>query len=85
MAQSDTYVKRNVECDYCGKPGHLSKYCFERKNHESKQIYKRHNENFVHKYTSINNGFKNLKLFIVEAALLVETDYENAWFIDSST
>jgi DNA-directed RNA polymerase subunit RPC12/RpoP len=25
MANSDTYVKRNVECDYCGKSRHLVK------------------------------------------------------------
>ena len=32
--------------------------------------------------TSINDDFKNLKLFIFEAALSAETDDENAWFID---
>jgi hypothetical protein len=63
--------------------GHLAKDCYKRKNHESKQRYKRHNGNFVHKDTSVNDGFKNLKLFISEVALSVETDDENAWFIDS--
>lgn len=82
MAQTDTYVKRNVECDYCGKPRHLTKDCFKRKNHESKQRCKRDNGNFVHKDTSISNGFKNLKLFISEAALSIETNDENAWLID---
>ena len=33
--------------------------------------------------TSTNESFQNLKLFISEAALSVETDDENAWFIDS--
>ena len=33
--------------------------------------------------TSFSEGFKNLKLFISEAALSTETDDENAWFIDS--
>ena len=33
--------------------------------------------------TSINDDFKNLKLFISEVALSAETDDENAWFIDS--
>ena len=36
------------------------------------------------KDTSVNDGFKNLKLFISESALYAETDDENAWFIDSS-
>ena len=36
----------------------------------------------MHKYTSVNDGFKNLKLFISKAALSVETDDENSWFID---
>lgn len=25
MTHPGSYVKRNVECDYCGKPGHLAK------------------------------------------------------------
>jgi hypothetical protein len=83
MAHPDSYVKRNIECEYCGKPGHLAKDCYRRKNHESNQRYKRHNGNFVHKDTSVNDGFKNIKLFISEAALSAETDDENAWFIDS--
>ena len=89
MEQSNTYVKRNVECDYCGKAIHLAKDCFKRKNHESrshesKQIYQRHNGNFVHKDTSTSNGFKNVKLFISEVALFAEIDDENIWFADSS-
>ena len=47
MVQYNTYVKRIVECDYCGKPRKLAKDCFKRKNYESKQIYKKHNGNFV--------------------------------------
>lgn len=87
MAQSDTYIKRKVECDYCAKPGHLAKDSFKRKsrelkNHESKQRYRSHNGNFVHKNASLNDGFKNLKLFIYEAALSIEIDDENAWLID---
>lgn len=64
MAQSKFPVhdKRNDDCYYCGKPGHHAKDCYKRKCNESKQRNKRHG-NFVEKYTSINHGFKNLKLF----------------------
>jgi hypothetical protein len=82
MAHTDSYVKRNVECDYCGKPGHLAKDCYRRKNHESNQRHRRHNGNFVNRDTSINDGFKNIKLFIFEAALSAKIDDETSWFID---
>jgi hypothetical protein len=60
MTHPDSYVKRNIECEYCGKFGHLDKDCYRRKNDESNQRYKRHNGNFVYKDTSVNDGFKNL-------------------------
>ena len=44
---------------------------------------RKHNGNYVKDDTSFSEGFKNLKLFISEAALSAETDDENAWFIDS--
>ena len=84
MTHSNSYVKRNVECDYCGKLGHIAKYCYIRKNHESNQRYKRHNGNFVHKDTLVNDGFKNLRLFTSEVVLSAKTDDENARFIHSS-
>ena len=34
------------------------------------------------KDTLINDGFKNIKLFVSDVALSVETDDVNAWFID---
>ena len=74
MTHSHSYVKINVECEYCGKLIHLAKDCTQR--------YKRNNGNCVHKDTSINDGFKNIKLFISESMLSSETDDENAWFID---
>ena len=83
MAPPDSYVKRNIECDYCGKPGHLAKDCYRRKNNESNQRHRRHNGNYINRDTSVNDGFKNLKLFLSDAALSAETDDENAWFIDS--
>eukprot|EP00253_Pinus_taeda_P019494 PITA_19494 len=81
MTQSK-FPKRNDECYYCGKSGHHSKDCYKRKYNESKQRNRRHNGNFVDK--DINDGFKNLKLFVSDAALSVENDDKNACFIDSS-
>jgi hypothetical protein len=45
-------------------------------NHESNQRHRRHNGNFVNRDTLVNDGFKNLKLFISEATLSAETDDE---------
>jgi len=52
------------------------------KANESKQKFKKHNGNYVNSDTSINDGFRNLKLFISKVALFVESDDESAWFID---
>ena len=82
MTQSK-FPKRNDKCYYCGKPGHHSKDCYKRKYNESRQRNRRHNGNFVDKDTSISDGFKNLKLFVSDAALSVDNDDKNAWFIDS--
>ena len=76
--------KKDIDCSYCGKPGHLAKDCYKRKANESKHKFRRYHGNYVKGDTSgINDGFKNLRLFISEAALCVETDDVNAWFIDS--
>ena len=83
MTPPDSYVKRNIEFDYCGKLGHLAKDCYRRKNHESNQRHRRHNGNFINRDTSVIDGFKNLKLFLSDAALSTETNDENSWFIDS--
>ena len=83
MIQSK-FPKKNDECYYCGKPGHHSKDCYKRKYNDSKQRNRRHNGNFADKDTLINDEFKNLILFVSNAALSAETDYVNAWFIDSS-
>ena len=78
-----SHDKRNDGCFYYGKPGDHAKYCYKRKANESKQMPRKHNGNYVKADTSFSEGFKNLKLFISEAALSIETDDENAWFIDS--
>lgn len=85
MTQSKLPIhdKRNDGCYYCGKPGHHSKGCYKRKYNESRQRNRSHNGNFVDKDTSINDGFKNLKLFVSDATLSVDNDDVNAWFIDS--
>ena len=85
MTQSkfDTHDKKIDGCFYCGKPGHYAKDCYKRKANESKKNFRKHNGNYVKTDTSINDGFKNMKLIIYEAALFAETDDEYAWFIDS--
>ena len=69
----------------CDKPGHHPKYCYKIKYNESKQRNRSNNGNFVDKDPSINDRFKNLKLFISNARLSAETDDVNACFIDSGT
>ena len=85
MIQSkfEAHNRKDDGCFYCGKPGHISKYCYKRKDHESKKKFRKHHGNYVKGETSINDGVKSLKLFVSEATLSVETDDEYAWFIDS--
>lgn len=83
MIQSK-FPKKNAECYYCGKPGPHSKDCYKRKYNESRKRNRRHIGNFVDKDTSISDGFKDLKLFVSDAAFSMENDDKNAWFIDSS-
>jgi len=40
MAHSNSFVKRNVEHEYCGKPVDIAKDCYKIKNHESNTKYK---------------------------------------------
>ena len=63
--------------------GHIARDCFKKINNDSNNIYIKHNGKYVRKDTPDVNGFKNLRLFISEHALSVETDDEDAWFIDS--
>jgi hypothetical protein len=83
QAKFDAHDKKNDDCFYCGKSSHHAKYCYKRKDNESKQKFRKHNGNYVKSDTSINDGFRNLKLFISKAALSTETNDESAWFIDS--
>jgi hypothetical protein len=77
----DTSVKKNDSCYYCGKLGHYAKDCRKKKFHESK--YRRHASNFVDREATVSDDFKNLKLFISNVVLSIETDDCNAWFINS--
>ena len=85
MIQSkfDSHNRKDDDCFYCGKPGHIVKDCYKRKTNESKQKFRKHHGNYLKGDTSINDGVKSLKLFVSKATLLVETDDEYAWFIDS--
>ena len=80
----EAHNRKYDDCFYRGKLGHIAKDCYKRKANESKQKFRKYHGNYVKGDTSgINDGFKNLRLFISEAALCVETDDVNAWFIDS--
>jgi hypothetical protein len=78
---TNTNVKKNEGCYYCGKFGHYAKDCRRRKFNESK--YNKHSGNFVDKGARVCDDFKNLKLFVSDAALSADNDDANAWFIDS--
>ena len=73
---------KEVVCHYYGKSGHIAKYCFNTISNYSNNRYRKHNGNYVRKDTPYVNGFKNLRLFLSEHALSIDTDDENAWFID---
>ena len=85
MIQSkfEAYNRKDDDFFYCGKPSYIAKDCYKKKAREYKQKFRKHHGNYVKGDTSINDGVKSLKLFVFEAALLVETNDENAWFIDS--
>lgn len=67
-------------CYYCGKPGHSAKNCMKRWSDQFKQ--RRHSENYVDRDEAISQDVSNLKLFVSNATLSVETDDDNACFID---
>jgi hypothetical protein len=79
----DANVKRNDACSYCGKFGNHSRYFHRRKYHEYKHRNIRHTSHFVDGGETINDDFKNLRLFISYASLSTEIDDSNAWFVDS--
>ena len=84
MSHTDSNANRDVVCHYCGKSGHIARDFFKKINNDSNNRYRKHNGSYVRKDILDVNGFKNLTLFISKHALSVETDDENAWFIDSS-
>ena len=79
MSHTNSNVNKNVEFHYYGKSGHIAKDCFRKKNYDSNHRYRKHNGNYVRKYTSDVNGFKNLRMFISENALSAKTDDKSAW------
>jgi hypothetical protein len=79
----DANVKRKDTCSYCGKFGHHARDCYRRKYHESKHRNKRHTGHFVEGGETMNDEFKNLRLFISDVALSTEIDDSNAWYVDS--
>ena len=81
MSHTESNVNKNVECHYYVKSSHIARDCFRKENHESNHRYRKHNGNYVRKDTPDVNGLKNIRLFISENAMSVETDDESAWFI----
>ena len=68
-------------CYYCGKPSHFAKNCMKRRSDHFKQ--RRHSGNYVDRDEAISHDFNNLKFFVPNDALSVETDYDNSWLIGS--
>jgi hypothetical protein len=66
----DANVKRKDTCSYCGKFGHHARDCYKRKYHESKHRNKRHTGHFVEGGETMNDEFKNLRLFISDVAFV---------------
>ena len=85
MIQSkfETHNRKDDDCFYCAKLSHIAKDCYKKIAHECKHKLRKHHGNYVKGDTSINDGVKSLKLFVSEAILSVETNDENAWFIDT--
>ena len=77
MSCNESSANKEVVCHYCGKSGHIARSCLKKIKNDSNNIYIKHNGNYVRKYTPDVNGFKNLRLFISEHALFVETNDEN--------
>jgi hypothetical protein len=66
-----------------GKFGHYSRDWYRRKYHESKHRNIRHTGHFDDGGETMNDDFKNLKLFISYVALFAKIDDSNAWFVYS--
>ena len=75
--------RNNVDGHHWGKPRHLNRNHYQKKFYRNINYNGSHNGNFANIDISEINDFKNLKLFISEDALSVETGDENAWFIGS--
>ena len=63
-------MKKNGNCNYCGKFGHYAYECRKKKYNESKN--NKYEGNFVNDEDTINDNVHDLKLFISISALLVE-------------
>ena len=58
MIQSkfEPHNRKDDDCFYCTKPGHIAKDCYKRKANESKQKVIKHYGNYVKGEASINDG-----------------------------
>ena len=82
MSHTNSNVNKNVECHCCGKSSHIAIDYFRKKKHESNDIFRKDNGNYVRRDICDVNGFKNTRMFIYENALSTETNNKSASCID---
>lgn len=80
LLRRNSKSSRDYVCYYCGKRGHFAKNCVKGSSDQFKQ--RRDSENYVDRDEAISHDFRNLKLFVSNASLLVENNDDNSWFID---
>jgi hypothetical protein len=94
--QSDRNESKS--CFYCGRPGHMVKDCHKKKSDESRNKPRTHSGHYAEKSSNQdlrlfiasddideppNFDSRDLRLFVSNTALYVETDDSDAWFVDS--
>jgi hypothetical protein len=85
-------------CFYCGRPGHMVKDCHKKKSDEARNKPRTHSGHYAEKSSNQDHRLfiasddiderpnfdsRDLRLFVSNVALSVETDDSDAWFVDS--
>jgi hypothetical protein len=94
--QSDR--NESKRCFYCGRPGHIVKYCHKKKSDEARNKPRTHSGHYAKKSSNqdlrlfiasddidepTNFDSRDLRLFVSNAALSTKMDDSDAWFVDS--